>query len=66
MKADFGFDFFGMYILHVQDLCEGRERDQYQFLILFLLHFCVCVFFFFFWDERGIKGRKKIHIYRYF
>ena len=45
-----------IYVLHVQDLCELRERDQYHFLILFLLHIVAILLF---WEERDIKFEQK-------
>ena len=55
MKADFGFDFFGMYILHVQDLCEGRERPIPVFDLVSLAF----LYYFLFWEERDIKFKQK-------
>ena len=50
----FFFFFFG-YVLHVQALCEWRER-QIPLLIFFLLYF-LC--YFLFWEERDIKLEQK-------
>ena len=55
----FGFFIFG-YVLHVQDLCEWRERQMPLFDLLSLAFLCYFFFFWFlFWEERDIKLEQK-------
>ena len=48
------FFFFG-YVLHVQDLCEWRERQ----ILLFNLLSLAFLYYFLFWEEKDIKLEQK-------
>ena len=48
------FIFFG-YVLHVQNLCEWRERQIPVFDLVFLAF----LLYFLFWEERDIKFEQK-------
>ena len=48
------FIFFG-YVLHVQNLCEWRERKIPLFDLLSLAF----LLYFLFWEERDIKFEQK-------
>ena len=52
--VDFFFFFFG-YVLHVQNLCEWRDRQIPFFDLVFLAFLC----YFLFWEERDIKFEQK-------
>ena len=50
-----GFIFFFWYVLHVQNLCELRERPIPLFDLVSLAFLC----YFLFWEERNVKFEQK-------